>query len=108
MAAHGEPDQSDFWETLSAALWLQHTASCLAARGEREDAVAYERWAIALLLEITRSLRADEPALETVRKLAAAGLARLEALKPQRRPRRVTGAPAGERRQRAIARTTRG
>lgn len=102
MAAPTELDQPDFWETLSAALWLQHTASCLAARGEREDAAAYERWAIALLLEITRTLQADEPALGTVRKLAAAGLARLDALKPQRRSRTATAATRGRRQRTAL------
>ena len=98
MQACTESDQGSFWERLNGALSLQHEATQLAAAGEREQAAELERRAIALLLEATCLLEADEPALGTVRDLAAAGLSRLRAL--NRRSRSVLPRP---RRRRALA-----
>jgi hypothetical protein len=81
MASPSEVVSSDFWEYLHAALGLQHSASCLATQGQLEDAMLFERQAISLLLDATCSLEPDEPALVTVRQLAAAGLSRLHTLK---------------------------
>jgi hypothetical protein len=93
MFAPKQAERGDFWELMHAALGLQHNASQLADRGQPEDAAFYERQAIALLLEATCLLGADEPAMATVRQLATAGLARLHDLKRLSqgvRPRRAT------------------
>lgn len=81
MLATNRADRGDFWEVMHAALGLQHTAARLAEQGQPADAAYYERQAIALLLEATCLLEANEPALATVRQLATAGLARLHGLK---------------------------
>lgn len=98
MQAGIEADQGAFWERLNAALRLQHEATQLAEAGQRDQAAELERRAIALLLEATCLLEQDEPALGTVRNLAAAGLSRLRAL--NRRRRSVLARP---RRRRALA-----
>jgi hypothetical protein len=82
MAAPSKNNLSAFWEFLHAALGLQHAACCLAQAGSATEAVVCERQALSLLLEATCLLEPDEPALSTVRTLATAGLARLQALKP--------------------------
>jgi hypothetical protein len=89
MAAPSENNLSAFWEFLHAALGLQHAACCLAQTGSATEAVIYERQALSLLLEATCLLEPDEPALSTVRTLATAGLARLQALKPSDGTRRA-------------------
>ena len=82
MAPPSERNLSTFWEFLHAALGLQHAACCLAQGGSSTEAAVCERQALSLLLEATCLLEPDEPALFTVRTLATAGLARLQALKP--------------------------
>lgn len=72
--------RGDFWEFLHAALGLQQSAVTLAGDGQSTEATLYERQALSLLLEATRLLEPDEPALPLVRMLAAAGLARLRGL----------------------------
>lgn len=92
MLAPNRTERGDFWELMHAALGLQHNAACLAEAGQPEDAAYYERQAIALLLEATCLLEANEPAMVTVRQLATAGVARLHELKralQSDRPRRV-------------------
>jgi hypothetical protein len=80
---------TDFWELLHTALGLQHEASGLAEAGRSEEAAACERQAMSLLLEATCLLDPRQPALDTVRQLATAGLARLHSLK---RPRKTSRA----------------
>jgi len=92
MTTPSEFNLATFWELLHAALGLQHTASRVAASGNPEESVLYERQAIALLLEATCLLDPDEPALTTVRLLATAGLSRLHTLKKSRS--RPTPAPS--------------
>jgi hypothetical protein len=102
---------TDFWELLHTALGLQHEASGLAEAGRSEEAAACERKAMSLLLEATCLLDPRQPALDTVRQLATAGLARLHSLKRPRktsraRPRAASG-PHTPARSRATRTTTR-
>src|SRR5205814_10381476 len=92
MSVPSQANPVDFWDLLHAALGLQHGASRLAEAGSYEDASYYERQAIALLLEATCLLDTEQPALQTVRQLATAGLARLHDLK--RRVRQAAPAPS--------------
>ena len=106
MLATTQTDRGDFWELMHAALGLQHNASRLAEQGRPEDAAYYERQAIALLLEATCLLDAEEPAMATVRQLATAGLARLHGLKKavraaEKAAQRAPRSPSGVRSQRA-------
>jgi HEPN domain-containing protein len=106
MLATTQTDRGDFWELMHAALGLQHNAARLAEQGRPEDAAYYERQAVALLLEATCLLDAEEPAMGTVRQLATAGLARLHGLKKvvraaERAAERARRAPAEARPQRA-------
>jgi hypothetical protein len=107
MATPTEAALNEFWEFLHAALGLQHSAGRLATEGRYHEASLYERQAIALLLEATCLLDTEEPALTTVRQLAAAGLSRLHRLKRKTEPRpaparRATDARAPRRRRRTV------
>jgi hypothetical protein len=101
MAARPPLEPGAFWERLHEALGLQQHAAALAERGETEESAQCERRAMALLLEATCLLDEDEPALETVRSLATAGLARLRGLRPR-------GRADSRRRRVAVARVSAG